>query len=146
MNRRTNRRAVLEGLKQVEASRCDCASVPGLQTPGHVFVHGPDCWKGHTSAAIQSHLAATETRPDMTDRDEDEVQGGTAAYPSVVTRAGNLLHVYKATDDSWCVWLNTEVTEFDGLCIAVAGSRQDAIAHAVEALEAATDHLQGPPW
>lgn len=40
------------------------------------------------------------------------------------------------------VWLNTESTDFDGLCI---GTGVDAVADAVRTLERAIEILQGPP-
>lgn len=145
-----NRQAVLDGLAKVEASRCDCATVGallgGLQTPGQPFQHGLACWKDQTAKALRGFLAAAETRPDLTDRQGGSVEDAGEWYPAVFTRADNLLHVYKATDDIWCVWLNTQVSEFDGLCIGLGETRQLAVQQAVNALEAATDHLQGPPW
>ena len=64
-------------------------------------------------------------------------------YPAVVLRTGQRLHVCRC-DGRWVVWLNTEVTDFDGLCIAVRGSRQAAVTDAVEVLEAALEELQKP--
>jgi hypothetical protein len=70
-------------------------------------------------------------------------------FPSVeVPGAPELrLHVYKERDgDGWAVWLNTEVSDFDGLCLALGSTRDAAVADAVKGLEAVLEKLQGPSW
>jgi hypothetical protein len=57
---------------------------------------------------------------------------------------GNLLHV-AMIDGEWEVWLNTDIQNFDGLCIGAGKSRDAAVTDAVAVLEAATDALQNPP-
>lgn len=65
-------------------------------------------------------------------------------YPSIEFVAGHRLHLYR--DRAWwCVWLNTEVGDFDGICIAMKHTRQEALAQAVRVLEAAVEQLQRPP-
>lgn len=56
---------------------------------------------------------------------------------------GHLLHVFQE-GDGWCVWLNTECMEFDGLCIGVGETRDLAIAMAVAVCEAVEAELQKP--
>jgi hypothetical protein len=63
-------------------------------------------------------------------------------YPSVLV-AGHLLHVYR-DEDGWAVWLNTEASDFDGLCIGLGTTRNTAVAEAVAALEAVLETLQEP--
>ena len=67
-------------------------------------------------------------------------------YPSV-NIAGHLVHVFQnfRGSSTWSVWMNTEAADFDGLCIGLGSSRDNAIWHAVEALEAIVDFLQSPP-
>jgi hypothetical protein len=62
-------------------------------------------------------------------------------YPAVDV-FGHRLHVF--FDGDWNVWLNTEASDFDGLCIGVGATRSAAIAQAVRALEAVVEVLQGP--
>jgi hypothetical protein len=58
---------------------------------------------------------------------------------------GHLVHVCQWGCDDWQVWLNTEVADFDGLCIGSGSTRDEALAVAVKALEAVVDFLQQPP-
>lgn len=59
----------------------------------------------------------------------------------------NELHVFKDAEfgGDWVVWLNTEASDFDGLCVGVGLTRQAAVTQAVRVLEAALERLQGPP-
>ena len=45
----------------------------------------------------------------------------------------------------WTVWLNTEVDDYDGICIGAGDSRDAAVADAVKVLKAAVEALQAPP-
>lgn len=54
------------------------------------------------------------------------------------------LHVYRDDLDSWHhVWLNTLEVDFDGICLAVAKTRKQALTQAVKVLETAIERLQG---
>lgn len=75
-------------------------------------------------------------------RDNDALS---EAFPSVEVH-GRGLHVYQDHGGGWCVWLNTECADFDGLCISVGSTRDKAIAGAVEILEAIVEQLQKPAW
>jgi hypothetical protein len=65
-------------------------------------------------------------------------------YPSVELPTGQLLHVFQQGGD-WDVWLNCEDADFTGICLAVEGSRDAAVAEAVKVLEAAIEELQKAP-
>lgn len=54
------------------------------------------------------------------------------------------LHVYEE-DGEYHVWLNTGVSDHDGLCIGIGLDRQTAVTQAVGSLEWALETLQGPP-
>jgi hypothetical protein len=58
----------------------------------------------------------------------------------------NFVHIFQDAEfgGGWCVWLNTEVSDFDGLCIGLGKSRDEAVRDAVSVLKAATEALQGP--
>lgn len=58
---------------------------------------------------------------------------------------GHRLHVFQQ-DGDWHVWLNTGVSDFDGLCIAVGRSYDEAVKEAIKVLEASASVLQGPAW
>lgn len=64
---------------------------------------------------------------------------------------GFRLHVYRdageevAGTEKWVVWLNTEIADHDGICLAVEHSRDKAVGEAVRALELAAEQLNGPP-
>jgi hypothetical protein len=45
-------------------------------------------------------------------------------------------------NDDWSVWLNTEVNDYDGICIGAGSERRHAIEYALATLEAATDKLK----
>ena len=64
-------------------------------------------------------------------------------YPSVPIRTGHRLHICR-NDGYWVAWLNTEVADFDGLCLATGSTRDVAVARAVAVLEAALEELQKP--
>jgi hypothetical protein len=65
-------------------------------------------------------------------------------YPAIELGKGHRLHVCEVEEQDWEVWLNTEVQDFDGLCIAAGKTRQEAVTAAVEVLELALDALQQP--
>lgn len=54
---------------------------------------------------------------------------------------GRELHVVGGTDDVE-VWLNTEVMDFDGICIGGGESRRAAVADAIETMERALGILK----
>jgi len=87
--------------------------------------------------------ATTETRPDLTDRELEDVEHASETYPSVQLPTGQGLHVYQRGGE-WCVWLNTEASDFDGLCVAVAVTRDAALGQAVAVFQAAIEELQKP--
>ena len=76
---------------------------------------------------------------------QDENDEASEKYPAVVLATGQRLHVYEHGGE-WCVRLNTEVSDHDGICVAVESSRDSAIAQAVRVFEAAVEQLQQPPW
>jgi hypothetical protein len=45
------------------------------------------------------------------------------------------VHIYKETENDWSVWLNTTVSDFDGLCVGSGVSRAQAISDTVTTLE-----------
>lgn len=55
---------------------------------------------------------------------------------------GRELHVTGEPDDVE-VWLNTEVSDFDGICIGGGESRRAAVGDAIETLEQALAVLRG---
>jgi uncharacterized lipoprotein YmbA len=57
---------------------------------------------------------------------------------------GNRLHVLSETANDFQVWLNTDVQDFDGLCIGYGPSRETAVANAVAMLEDALVKLRPP--
>lgn len=63
-------------------------------------------------------------------------------YPAVEVE-WHRLHVFCQRGE-WCVWLNTEVSDFDGLCLAVEATRDLAVTRAVRVLEACVEELQRP--
>jgi hypothetical protein len=55
------------------------------------------------------------------------------------------LHIFQDDEGSdWCVWLNTKVSDFDGLILAMGADRQQAVERAVAVVEALEAALQGP--
>lgn len=54
------------------------------------------------------------------------------------------LHIYEEDDGSWAVWINTGVSDFDGLCIATGATRDDAVKEAVQVIEWVESVLQAP--
>jgi hypothetical protein len=62
---------------------------------------------------------------------------------------GHFLHVSnvdaRGDDGQFTVWLNTEASDFDGLCLGIADTRDEAVAQAVQSLERALEILQGGP-
>jgi hypothetical protein len=55
------------------------------------------------------------------------------------------LHNHRNDENDYELWLNTEVQDFDGLCIGIGATRDAAVADAVNVFEAAIDALQQPP-
>lgn len=81
---------------------------------------------------------------------QDQLDRASSEYPSEAFARGHRLHVFRETDGpsdaSWCVWLNTEAGDFDGLCLACGHPTRDgAVAEAVQILEQAVAFLQRPP-
>lgn len=68
-------------------------------------------------------------------------------YPSTLLMSGQSLHVFPI-DSQWQVWLNTDVSDFDGLCMGVGDTRHEAlvdfVSNLAEALHAGTDALSIP--
>jgi hypothetical protein len=68
-------------------------------------------------------------------------------YPSTLLISGQRLHIFPM-DGRWEVWLNTEISDFDGLCMGVGDTRHEALVDFVsrlaEALHAGTDALSIP--
>lgn len=64
-------------------------------------------------------------------------------YPSRVV-GDHSVHVYEQ-DGVWHVWLNTEIADFDGVCLGVGPTRDEAVSRAVRSLEACVAALQEPP-
>lgn len=52
------------------------------------------------------------------------------------------IHIRRENENDWEVWLNTTVSDFDGLCVGSGVSRAQAIADAVELLELITARLR----
>lgn len=63
-----------------------------------------------------------------------------ALYPSTLIE-GHRLHIFCAHDGRWEVWLNTEASDFDGLCIGTGPHRLAALADARLALLAINGFL-----
>jgi hypothetical protein len=63
----------------------------------------------------------------------------------IVAIGGHRLHVYLDAPGEWAVWLNTEIENFDGLCIGLGDTRDNAIAAAVTTLADAIVALQQHP-
>jgi hypothetical protein len=57
------------------------------------------------------------------------------------------LHIFQDGGDGgdWVVWLNTEVSDFDGLVIGIGKTRDEAVAQAVAVVECIERTLQGGP-
>jgi len=47
----------------------------------------------------------------------------------------NRIHIVSEVKDDFEVWLNTEVGDFDGLCISCGKSREEAVADAIGVFE-----------
>lgn len=78
-----------------------------------------------------------------TNRERDAQDAASEDYPAH-RLPGYRLHVFRE-DDQWEVWLNTEASDFDGLCIGRRTDYDAAVSEAVRALEACIDLLQQPP-
>ena len=72
--------------------------------------------------------------------DEDRMTRASRDFPSVLV-ADHRVHVYRE-GGQWRVWLNTEIGDFDGLCLGLGETRDAAVAQAIAALEAVTDYLR----
>jgi len=56
--------------------------------------------------------------------------------------AGHGVHIAQRFENQWTVWLNTELQDYDGLCIGCGDTRQEAVTQAVMTLEAVVAHLR----
>jgi hypothetical protein len=72
--------------------------------------------------------------------DNDEL----SRRPPSVTIGSTRVHVCR-DDDRWQAWLNTEVADFDGLCIGLGPTESAARAAAIRTLAAAIQHLATAP-
>ena len=55
----------------------------------------------------------------------------------------HVVHTFRDEDDGeWNVWLNTEVADFDGICLASGTNRDEARASARDALQQALEALK----
>ncbi len=62
-------------------------------------------------------------------------------YPAMILSTGERLHVFK-DEDGWHVWLNTEMVDFDGICVASAESRSEAVLQALNVFNVAAFTLR----
>ncbi len=65
-------------------------------------------------------------------------------FPAVIIADSHRLHTFQEADGHWAVWLNTEVDDFDGLCIATGETREAVTAQAIRVLESALEELRKP--
>lgn len=67
-------------------------------------------------------------------------------YPNEeITETQPSLHIHGTDEDAgWIVWLNPDSTPDTGLCVGFGGTRDEAVADAVKALEWAVAKLQQP--
>lgn len=73
-------------------------------------------------------------------REDDATNEERATVPDA-----HSLHVFQdASAGDWCVWLNTDVSDFDGLTLSIGRTRDEAVAQAVAVLERAAEALQQP--
>jgi hypothetical protein len=56
---------------------------------------------------------------------------------------GNRTHIVSEAEKDFEVWLNTDISDFDGLCIGCGQTRQDAVNDAVSVLRQALQKLTG---
>lgn len=56
---------------------------------------------------------------------------------------GNNVHILSERPDDYEVWLNTDVGDFDGLCIGCGQTREEAVAGAVAAFDEGLRKLRG---
>lgn len=54
------------------------------------------------------------------------------------------IHVF-SNDGEWEVWLDPDGIKFNGLCVGVSDTRDEAVADAVKELEAMVARLKAPP-
>ena len=54
----------------------------------------------------------------------------------------NKLHIVSEQPNDFTVWLNTEVQDFDGLCIGCGNSREAAVMDAIDVLETGVQALK----
>lgn len=45
------------------------------------------------------------------------------------------LDIFKEGEDQWDVWLDTEVAEYDGICLGCGETQTEAVIDAIETLE-----------
>lgn len=55
---------------------------------------------------------------------------------------GHRLHVVETGPNYWEVWLDTELEDFDGICLAQGSTQASAVGRAVMLLDAAADFLR----
>ncbi len=66
-------------------------------------------------------------------------------FPSTLLKdIGHRVHIYE-DDGKWFVWLNTELDDFDGLCIGYRATYNKAVERAVKVVETVEELLQGRP-
>lgn len=56
---------------------------------------------------------------------------------------GNRIHIVSEAENDFEVWLNTNVGDFDGLCIGCGQTRQGAVDDAARVLKQALQKLTG---
>jgi hypothetical protein len=64
----------------------------------------------------------------------DSAEAASARYPSIDLSTGYGVHVCYLHGSGWEVWLNTEVADFDGICLSAGETREAAIADARKVL------------
>lgn len=57
--------------------------------------------------------------------------------------ASNQIHIVSESPNDYEVWLNSDVGDFDGLCIGYGVSREAAVADAIDVLEQGARALRG---
>lgn len=69
-----------------------------------------------------------------------EQERASCQYPSTLV-AGHRLHIFEASDGRWEVWINTDLSDFDGVCVGQGRHRLAALADARLALLAINGFL-----
>jgi len=62
-----------------------------------------------------------------------------------IADGANVIHLHgpNSREDSFTIWLNTDVADFDGLCIGTGESRAEAVEDAIQVLEDGVRALRG---